>query len=84
MEKTLRQWFEMFPEPYRKQAIENTIELEGKAQLEETDKNAVEAINGGFVWKKSPQGHGYWSEFAFKIYRNEITLTEPSEGGENV
>jgi hypothetical protein len=79
MKKTLRQWFDMFPEPYRKQAIENTIELEGKERLEETDKNAVEAINGGFVWKQSPQGHDYWSEFAFKIYRNEITLIERAE-----
>jgi hypothetical protein len=79
MEKTLRQWFEMFPEPYRTQAIENTIELEGKARLEMTDKNAVEAINGGFVWKKSSQGHDYWSEFAIKIYRNEITLIERAE-----
>jgi hypothetical protein len=79
MKKTLRKWFEMFPEPYRTQAIENTIELEGKARLEYTDKNAVEAINGGFVWKQSPQGHDYWSEFAFKIYRNEIVLTERAE-----
>ena len=81
MEKTLREWFEMFPEPYRTQAIENTIALSGETRLGAIATTAAYAIGGGFVWKWSPQTYNYWKPFRDKLDRNEIVLTEPSEGG---
>jgi hypothetical protein len=81
MKKTLRQWFEMFPEPYRTQAIENTIALSGETRLEGTYKNVVDALAIGFLWSRSPQGLMHWTKFCDQLDRNEIVLTEPSEGG---
>jgi hypothetical protein len=78
MEKTLRQWFEMFPEPYRTQAIENTIALIGETQLEQTAQSAADAIECAFNWHESSQGANYWKNF---YDQGEIVLTEPSEGG---
>jgi hypothetical protein len=45
MEKTLREWFEMFP------------------------------------WHERPEGAIHWTDFKNQLYRNEIVLTETSEGG---
>ncbi len=81
MEKTLREWFGMFPDPYRTQAIENTIALSGEVSLKKTATTAFYAIGGGFIWKKSPQGYVYWARFQDQLYRNEIVLAETSEGG---
>jgi hypothetical protein len=81
MEKTLREWFEMFPEPYRTQAIENTLNLRGEGRFIVTKTNAMSAIVGAFVWEDSPQKDKYWNEFHDQLHRNEIVLTEPSEGG---
>lgn len=83
MKKTLRQWFEMFPEPYRTQAIENTIEQFGELKLERSIACAVRAVSFAFVWDDSPQKCKYWEGFRIKLYRGEIVLTEPSEGGQN-
>jgi hypothetical protein len=81
MEKTLRQWFEMFPEPYRTQAIENTIAMSGEESLKVTAQSADDALALGFIWSGSPQGLKHWTKFCDQLDRNEIVLTEPSEGG---
>lgn len=59
MVKTIRQWFEEFPEPYRKQALENT----DKEELDENINDAKMALAGGFNWNSSPQGFSYWDKF---------------------
>lgn len=58
-EKTIREWFETFPEPYRTQAIENTRER----SLNTKAPSAIEALSLGFVWSSSQQGLGYWLKF---------------------
>jgi hypothetical protein len=79
MEKTLIEWFEMFPEPYRTQAIENTIQQTGEEKLKETAESAVAATSHCFYWSASPQGARYWVKFSDQLIRNEITLIERAE-----
>lgn len=56
--KTIREWLEELPEPYRTQAIENT---EDELLLERVE-SLKKAVKCAFIWNKSPQGHEYWSE----------------------
>jgi len=84
MEKTLREWFEMFPEPYRTQAIENTVALSGEKRLKETEQSAADAIECAFMWDETneeTEGEDYWYSFYLQLDRGEIDLTKPSEGG---
>ena len=57
--KTLQQWFEEIPEPYRTQAIAN-IPDKRKTQ---TYHSLADAVVMGFLWVDSPQGDEYWDEF---------------------
>lgn len=55
--KTIRQWFNTMPEPYRREAFENT-------PTEHLEYNA-QTIGGAlaiFKWRDTPQGFGYWFE----------------------
>lgn len=64
MEKTIKEWFETFPEPYRSQAFENVKEQNSNAKsiLKHKTNSAISALNGAFVWSKTPkdQGFFYW------------------------
>lgn len=63
-QKTLREWYEMLPSPYREQAIENAAQ---KGHLSMYQKNLYEALYGGFGWLKTEalgQGVEYWHEVA--------------------
>ena len=71
----------MFPEPYRTQAIENTIALSGTKRLEIKKSTAASAIMTGFAWDDSPEKETYWWNFKRQLDRNEIVLAETSEGG---
>ena len=79
--RTRLQWFAMFPQPYRQQAIENYQEdedgkgINGQILVD----NAADALEDGFDWRDSPQGFDYWAKFHDKLWRNEITLTVPEE-----
>lgn len=58
MEKTIREWLEELPEPYRTQALENT----SKTNLQIFVSNIKTAIQFAFIWSDSDQGHNYWSD----------------------
>ena len=58
--KTTKEYFEEFPEPYRKQALENTSE----ANLLTEQEDAFDALFNAFYWDASPQQWEYWNEFA--------------------
>jgi len=70
-------------ETIRKQAIENFDEEFYKSQVEcvKYDKVGVpEAIELGFDWEDSPQGHDYWDDIHNKAKRGELPLLpEPIE-----
>ena len=53
MNKTIKQWLEELPEPYRSQALENMSE---NSEVE----SLCIAIMKAFDWDESPQGSKYW------------------------
>ena len=63
--KTIEQWFNELPEPYRSQALENTLNQFGKKRLKVHKLNIREALSSGFIWNDTPkkQGHNYWYNF---------------------
>jgi len=64
MKKTIREWFETLPEPYRSQALENIDEnFEYYKFYNDKCENVKSAVFHGFQWMKSPQDFHYWSKF---------------------
>jgi hypothetical protein len=63
MKKTVLEWYETFPEPYRSQAIENTK----RERLNEIKDEPYPQ----FAWIRSPQGNKYWQEFTIKILKQK-------------
>lgn len=63
--KTIEQWFNELPEPYRSQALENTLNLSGKVMLKIYIPSIKFALMGAFDWGKTPKGQGfdYWENF---------------------
>lgn len=61
--KIVKEWFNDLEEPYKKQALENTVEKSLKIIAE----SMTEALSSAFYWTDSPQGHDYWSNI-FKQY----------------
>ncbi len=55
--KTAREWFETFPEPYRRQAIANCLDLNRKYD------NASNALGLSFTWRETTEGNDYWMDF---------------------
>lgn len=60
--KTRLQWFNTLPEPYKTQAINNTIQ-QNEDLLEEKDNILTFALSGGFAWRETPEGLDYWKDF---------------------
>jgi len=54
--KTILDWYQELPEPYRTQAIENCDE----DSLNIFENNIKSAISGGFLWFDTEQGADYW------------------------
>ena len=57
--KTIREWLEELPEPYRTQAIDNTSE----SDLMIEEESLADAVIGAFSWNESPEGEIYWGDF---------------------
>jgi hypothetical protein len=70
-QKTIREWFEELPEPYRSQAL---INMNTGAENLITDSRA-EALEMGFTWRDTVEGRGYWDSF----YDSIDALPEPIE-----
>lgn len=61
--KTIEEWFNELEEPYRTQAIENTIKLSNSEYtLKSFESSLSEALSASFVWEASPEGHEYWRD----------------------
>lgn len=61
--KTIKEWLEELPEPYRTQALENVSEY----SLSQKDESLSEALKGAFTWIFTPQGHYYWMDLRDKL-----------------
>lgn len=69
--KTIREWLEELPEPYRSQALENAM----KYNPTDIDKTPIYqtltcALRESFIWGQTEQGYKYWSDI-------ENTLNSP-------
>ena len=56
--KTIRQWLEELPDPYRTQALEN---IRVKEVLDLPELSFSVALRSAFTWDATPQGYDYWS-----------------------
>lgn len=63
--KTIKEWFETLPDPYKTQALENSIQLTGKKV-----PSLVGALNS-FIWSDTPQGREYWTQVKRYVQLNE-------------
>lgn len=60
--KTRQEWFEDLPEPTRTMAINNT----NPKKLRENVINILIALDSGFIWKHSTEGHDFWEGIYLK------------------
>lgn len=60
--KTIEQCFNELPEPYRSQALENTLNQWGEKILKAPAPTIKFALFVGFIWADTPkeQGQDYW------------------------
>lgn len=61
--KTIRDWLEELPEPYKTQAIDNAPENNLKCQ----DDSLHEALAGAFFWSYTKEGYDYWDNLYTKL-----------------
>jgi len=66
--KTVKEWLETLPEPYRTQALENAI----KSKLDDSSPDFGSAVIMGFIWEKSPQGWDYWNKIFIRASNEEF------------
>lgn len=77
--KSITDWYQEFPEPYRTQALENydpEYELHG-----EYDGTRADSVICGFDWGESRQGIDHWNEFhniLLSVHDNEPIPTNPT------
>lgn len=67
--KTIEQWFNELPEPYRSQALENTLNQWGEKILKAPAHSIKLALLTGFTWEDTPkeQGHRYWEKLYYTL-----------------
>lgn len=68
MEKTIKEWLETLPEPYRTEALENA----DKRDLKYPQPSLAEAISASSVWVDTTQGHDYWEDICIRAEAGEF------------
>lgn len=62
--KTILDWYAELPPPYSGQATRNHINEHGFPRLDHSTrsvfKSAAKALDHGFSWVDTPEGHEYW------------------------
>ncbi len=71
--KTVVEYFNELPEPYRSQAIENS---KSNFTQDVVVVNLEAAISGAFTWEHSPQGREYWADLVAKLPKGIIEELE--------
>lgn len=62
MTKTIKEWLEELPEPYRTQAL-NNMEVDEPYSGDEETANLSKALHSAFLWDKTREGLDYWLNF---------------------
>lgn len=78
--KTIREWLEELPEPYRSQALEN-MDIED-ADIEHD--NFERALCGAFLWMDSPEGWDYWNKIRNGKFPKEAVIKSNREIAEEI
>jgi hypothetical protein len=76
--KTIRQWLETLPEPYRSAAIRNA-ENDVPTTIEEQCDSLSEALSNSAYWSKTPEGHDYWGELYDRLCHEEAVTPKSKE-----
>lgn len=74
MQKTVREWLEELPEPYRSQAMDNLVKYP-LPKSRTLFSNIGDALLYGFDWDLTPQGFSYWH----RIKHGIIIQAAPTE-----
>lgn len=72
--KTILEWLNEFPEPYRSQALANAAKADLLCVKADTQ---ADAISMAFDWNSSPEGGKYWSWLCGRLKTGE-TVDLPS------
>ena len=62
--KTIEQWFQELPEPYKTQALDNSLKGNLMARVESLQM----AMSCGFSFSGSKEGKEYWRLFMFDTF----------------
>ena len=68
MEKTIEQWFQELPEPYRTKALENCKQPNDN----EVVNSMIAALASGFLWQDTPEGESYWDDIFLTLQAAEF------------
>ena len=66
--KTIKQWLQTLPLPYREQSLKNLNKKEGSKKV----KSLGSALLWAFDWEMSEQGLSYWIEAEHKANCGEF------------
>jgi hypothetical protein len=75
MSKTIKEWLNLLPEPYKTQSLNNLNPEKGdiiKYHLED-------AVVGAFKWDDSVEGTQYWIKITDQIISGEIEAAKEKE-----
>jgi len=61
--KTILEWLQELPEPYRSEAIDNVV----KAKRTQKRDSLEDALLSAFSWEETKQGWEYWDNLHTKI-----------------
>jgi len=70
--KTVEQWLNELPEPYRTQALEQT----DNSHLKKTERTMYDTLMGIFPWCDSHEGAEYWRQLSEVYKKHESALQE--------
>lgn len=73
MTKTIRQWLETLPEPYRTQALRNAEPV----QLQKEAYDLGHAIIDSCTWNDTPEKGEYWADVAYWAKEGRGQLPTP-------
>lgn len=63
-QRTRKDWFQRLPQELCDKAVFNTLSQNGVDTLNRRCDDFDEAINGGFCWSDTIEGHEYWSNIS--------------------
>lgn len=69
-EKTIGEWINEFPEPYKTKALNSAYE----STLDEPAGTASLALQHAFEWATSNDGKKYWDDFYFILFDKENNI----------